>query len=266
MRTPRTPRRNRAARPVALLLALFLLGTLYAAVAPGPRVAADTGNSTMVAEGQALFRVTCSSCHGLNGEGTSQGPSLVGVGAAAVDFQMSTGRMPMARPGAQAPRKVNTYTAEEIANIAAYVATLGPGPAIPHSSQYDYSTLTEEEIARGGEMFRTNCSACHQAGGVGGALPDGKYAPPLTGVEPLHIYEAMRTGPQQMPVFSEGAIPDEGVAEIIGYLKGIEEQPTLGFTLGGFGPVTEGLAAWIVGIGSLCLIAVWIASRGALKR
>ncbi|WP_300077893.1 c-type cytochrome [Propioniciclava sp.] len=266
MRTQRTRRRNRAARPVALALALFLLGTLYAAIAPGSQVAADTGTSTQVAAGKALFQTTCSSCHGLNGEGTSQGPTLVGVGAAAVDFQMSTGRMPMARPGAQAPRKVNTYSAEEIADIAAYVASLGPGPAIPNSSAYDYSNLTADEIARGGEMFRTNCSACHQASGVGGALPGGKYAPPLTGVEPLHIYEAMRTGPQQMPVFSEGAIPDEDAAEIIGYLKSLEEQPTLGFTLGGFGPVTEGLAAWVIGIGGLCLVAVWIASRGALKR
>ncbi|WP_232548544.1 c-type cytochrome [Propioniciclava soli] len=266
MRPPRTRRRHRAARPAALVLALILFGSLYAAFVPSTQVAADTGMSGQVAEGKALYQVTCSSCHGLNGEGTSQGPTLVGVGAAAVDFQMSTGRMPMARPGMQAPSRVNTYTAEEIAAISAYVASLGPGPAVPNSSQYDYSTLTEEEIARGGEMFRTNCSACHQAAGVGGALPNGKYAPPLTGVEPLHIYEAMRTGPQQMPVFSEGAIPDEDVAAIIGYLKTMEEQPTLGFTLGGFGPVTEGLAVWVVGIGGLCLVAVWIASRGALKR
>lgn len=266
MRTPRTRRRHRAARPLALALALILFGSLYAAIAPGAKVAADTGMSAQVAEGKGLYQVTCSSCHGLNGEGTSQGPTLVGVGAAAVDFQMSTGRMPMARPGMQAPARATTYTAAEIASIAAYVATMGPGPAIPNSSQYDYSTLTDEELARGGEMFRTNCSACHQAAGVGGALPNGKYAPPLTGVEPLHIYEAMRTGPQQMPVFSEGAIPDEDAAAIIGYLKGIEEQPTLGLTLGGFGPVTEGLAAWVIGIGGLSLVAVWIASRGALKR
>ncbi|MDN5570622.1 MAG: c-type cytochrome [Propionibacteriaceae bacterium] len=266
MRTPRTRRRHRAARPAALVFALILFGSLYAAIAPSTQVAADTGMSAQVEEGKGLYQVTCSSCHGLNGEGTSQGPTLVGVGAAAVDFQMTTGRMPMARPGMQAPARANTYTAQEIASIAAYVATMGPGPAIPASSAYDYSNLTDEQLARGGEMFRTNCSACHQAAGAGGALPHGKYAPPLTGVEPLIIYEAMRTGPQQMPVFSEGAIPDEDAAAIIGYLKGIEEQPTLGLTLGGLGPVTEGLAAWIVGIGGLSLVAVWIASRGALKR
>lgn len=263
MRSRPSRKRNRAARPVSLALALLLLGSLYAALMPGTQVSAAPGMSAQVAEGKALFQVTCSSCHGLNGEGTSQGPSLAGVGAASVDFQMSTNRMPMARPGQQAPSKAVTYTAEEIANVAAYVATLGPGPAIPNSSAYDYSALTDEEIARGGELFRSNCSACHQAGGAGGALPQGKYAPSLHGVEPLHIYEAMRTGPQQMPVFSAGAIPDRDVAAIIGYLKGLEQQPSAGFSLGGLGPVSEGLFAWVLGIGGLCLVAVWIASRGA---
>lgn len=263
MRSRPNRRRHRAARPVSLALALLLLGSLYAALMPGTQVAAAPGMSAQVAEGKALFQVTCSSCHGLNGEGTSQGPSLIGVGAASVDFQMSTNRMPMARPGQQAPKRPVTYTAEEIANVAAYVATLGPGPAIPSSSAYDYSSLTDEEIARGGELFRANCSACHQAGGAGGALPQGKYAPPLTGVEPLHIYEAMRTGPQQMPVFSAGAIPDRDVASIIGYLKSLEQQPSAGFSLGGLGPVSEGLFVWVIGIGVLCLAAVWIASRGA---
>ena len=257
MRLGSSRRRHRAARPLSLVLALFLMGALYAALSPATQVAADTGMSAQVAEGKALFQVTCSSCHGLNGEGTTQGPSLVGVGAAAVEFQMATNRMPMAKPGAQAPRKVVQYTAEEINNIARYVHTLGPGPDIPNSSAYDYSALTDEDIARGGELFRTNCSACHQA------AANGKYAPALHGVEPLHIYEAMRTGPQQMPVFSAGAIPDEDVAAIIGYLKGIEEQPSSGFSLGGLGPVTEGFAGWVIGIGGLCLIATWIASTGA---
>lgn len=263
MRFLSSRRRHRAARPLILAFALVLMGFTFALVSPAPKVTADTGTSAQVAEGKALFTATCSSCHGLNGEGTSGGPSLVGVGAAAVDFQMSTGRMPMAKPGAQAPRKVNTYTAEEISAIAAFVATLGPGPSVPNSSAYDYSNLTEEQIARGGELFRSNCSACHNASGAGGALPNGKYAPTLHGVEPLHIYEAMRTGPQQMPVFSAGAIPDEDVAAIIGYLKELEESPSLGFSLGGIGPVSEGLFGWIVGIGGLSLFAVWIASRGA---
>ena len=151
------------------------MGALYAVLAPANKVAADTGNSQQVAEGQALFRVTCASCHGLNGEGqttgTIQGPPLAGVGAAAVDFQVSTGRMPMARPEAQAPAKKNLYTEEEIAALAAYVATLAPGPAIPTPEEYDPVNVSEEDLARGGDLFRTNCSACHNFEGAGGALP-----------------------------------------------------------------------------------------------
>ena len=109
----------------------------------------------------------------------------------------------MAQPGAQAPRKKVLYTPEEISQLAAYVASLGPGPAIPAKSEYDVADATNESVVRGGQFFRTNCTACHNFAGSGGALPQGKYAPSLTGVSEKHIYEAMLTGPQQMPVFSD---------------------------------------------------------------
>nr|NLI51375.1 c-type cytochrome [Propionibacterium sp.] len=266
MRFLSSRRRSRAAKPLLLAFALFVTGALYAGFAPATQVSADAGTSALVAEGKALFQVSCSSCHGLNGEGTTQGPSLVGVGAAAVDFQVATGRMPMAHPGAQAPRKQNTFTEHEIAAMAAFVAALGPGPAIPEPPVYAPGNLDERAIARGGELFRTNCSACHNFEGGGGALPNGKYAPSLRGVEPIHIYEAMRTGPQQMPVFSAGAIPDAEAAAIIAYLEELHAQPSPGFTLGGLGPVSEGFFGWIIGVGGLCLIATWIASRGARAR
>ena len=241
MRFLSTHRRRRVAKPLMLAFALMMMGLLYAAIAPATQVSADTGTSAEVAAGKGLFQVSCSSCHGLNGEGTSQGPTLVGVGAAAVDFQVTTGRMPMAAPGPQAPRKVNTFTAEETKSLAEFVASLGPGPAIPAESVYEPGNLTEEQIALGGELFRTNCSACHNFEGGGGALPNGKYAPSLKDVSGLHIYEAMRTGPQQMPVFSAGAIPDEDAAAIIAYLDEAHAEPTAGFNLGGIGPVSEGL-------------------------
>lgn len=263
MRFLTSKRRHRAARPALLVLALMLMGALYAAVAPAARVSADTGNSQQVAEGKALFKVTCSSCHGMNGEGSSQGPSLVGVGAASADFQVATGRMPMAYPGAQAPRKPNTYTPEEVAALTAFVASLGPGPANPTVEQYSGEGLSAEELAKGGELFRTNCSACHGIGAAGGALPNGKYAPSLEGVEGRVVWQAMRIGPQQMPVFSPGVITDPDVRAINGYLETLHAQPSSGLTFGGLGPVAEGLFAWIIGIGGLCLIAVWIAARGA---
>lgn len=263
MRFLTSKRRHRAARPVLLALALLAMGTLYASVSPAAKVAADTGNSQQVAEGKALFQVACSSCHGLGGEGGSQGPSLLNVGAASADFQVGTGRMPMARPGAQAPRKTSTYTEDEVAALAAFVGSLGDGPKIPSEEQYNPEGLDAEAIARGGELFRTNCSACHNFEGAGGALPNGKYAPSLTGVQAKTIWEAMRLGPQQMPKFAEGAVTDEDVRSIAGYLEQLHAQPSGGLTFGGLGPVAEGFWAWIVGIGSLTLFAIWIAAKGA---
>jgi ubiquinol-cytochrome c reductase cytochrome c subunit len=267
-------RRSRFAGPVVLLLGLLLTGGFYAALSPA--TAEDTASSTDdVAQGRELFLVGCSSCHGKNGEGietsrdgTWYGPSLVGVGAAAVDFQVSTGRMPMAAPGQQAPVKRPVYNEEEVRQLAAFVASLGPGPAIPEPENYDPATLSDEEreeaIVRGGEFFRTNCTACHNFAASGGALPDGKYAPTLVGVDPVYIYEAMLTGPQQMPLFSDEVLEPEQKLDIIAYLQSLEENPNYGgAAMGAYGPVSEGMFAWVVGIGSLVGFAIWIASHTA---
>ena len=87
----------------------------------------------------------------------------------------------MAQPGQQAPRKDVVFTDEETAALAAYVASLGPGPAIPDESDYSLEGLSDEErqeaIVRGGQIFLTNCTACHNFTGSGGAMPAGGYAP-----------------------------------------------------------------------------------------
>lgn len=258
-------RRSALIRPVAIVLALFALGLTYAALQPPTQSVAE-GTADDIAAGKDLFTQNCSSCHGLNAEGTSEGPSLIGVGSASVDFQVATGRMPMAQQGQQAPRKPGTYTDEETAQIAAYVGSLGDGTSIPDSEQYTSEGLSDEEIARGGEMFRTNCSACHNYQGSGGALPHGVSAPSLQGVEAVHIWEAMRTGPGQMPVFGENTMTDEDARAIIGYLESVQSEPSGGLTLGGLGPVSEGFWGFIVGIGGLALFAVWLAAKGARAR
>lgn len=264
MRFLASRRHHRLAKPLVVVFALLLMGAVYYLATPGSTVMADNGTS-QVDKGKELFAVSCSSCHGLNGEGTSEGPSLVGVGAASVDFQMGTGRMPMAKPGPQAPRAPVSFSDEDIAAIGAFVQSLAPGPEVPSPDQYEPEGLSAEEIARGGEIFRTNCSACHNFEGGGGALPWGKHAPDLRQVENRHIYEAVRIGPQQMPVFSKQTLTDQDVREVIGYLKTLQDNPKGGLTLGGQGPVGEGLWAWVAGLGGLCIIATWIASRGSRK-
>jgi ubiquinol-cytochrome c reductase cytochrome c subunit len=264
-------------RPVAgLLLMLFglvLTGSLYAAFAPAQAGPARS-DEELVAEGRNLFLVGCSFCHGQHGEGVSTlngnqiGPSLAGVGAAAVDFQVGTGRMPQAQPGAQNPTKPEAYTQDEIDALAAYVASLAPGPSVPVPADYSMAGLSEDErqeaVARGGQIFLTNCTACHNFAGKGGAMPRGGDAPDLSDTSARHIYEALLTGPGQMDNFSNGNLSPAEKRDVIAYLYSLREQPAYGgFDLGGMGPVSEGLFAWLVGIGGLVAVATWIAAHTA---
>ncbi|UDY25392.1 c-type cytochrome [Nocardioides sp. Kera G14] len=263
-------RRGPIAGLVVLLAALCLSGGLYAAFSPSS--AADDSSIGDAAKGKELFLVGCAFCHGQNAEGQTDingkliGPSLAGVGAASVDFQVGTGRMPLAAPGQQAPSKKKVYTDEEIADLAAYVASLAPGPAIPTAKDYSTDGLTkeqkEEAIVRGGQIFLTNCTACHNFTGEGGAMPRGGYAPKLLDTTPKHIYEAMLTGPQSMDTFSNGNLSPEEKRDVIAYIGSMKEEPGYGgFSLGNLGPVSEGLFAWIVGLGVLVGFAVWIAAH-----
>jgi ubiquinol-cytochrome c reductase cytochrome c subunit len=256
-------RRHPLAGVVVMLFALAAFGGLYAIAAPSTKASAEAAQSTQVEEGRKLFAVSCSTCHGLTGEGGTEGPPLIGVGAAAVDFQVGTGRMPAQQPGPQIQKKTPVFNNEEIAALAAYVASLGPGAAIPDEAEYDTEGVTDAEMAEGGELFRTNCSGCHNVVGKGGALPWGRSAPNLDGVEPRHMYEAMLTGPQQMPVFGDKVLHPEDKRNIIAYLEEVQEQPKAGgFDLGALGPVTEGLFGWLIGIGGLIIATVWIAAKG----
>ncbi len=259
-------RRHPLAALVVLLFALAATGGLYAAFAPAEKAQADSAQSLATEEGKKLYSVGCASCHGTSGQGTHNGPSLVGVGAAAVDFQVGTGRMPAQQPGAQVPRKKAIYDQAQIDQLAAYIASLGPGPAIPTKQQYSPDGA---DIANGGQLFRTNCAQCHNSTGKGGALSEGKFAPTLDGVDPKHIYEAMLTGPQNMPNFPDSTLPSKDKKDIVAYLAQVDssksESPG-GLELGGLGPVSEGLFAWVFGLGAMITVAIWVAAHTAKAR
>ena len=254
-------RRHRAAGPILLIFALFTIGTTFqvaSAVNSETTVLAD--RSATIEEGKQLFLKGCSSCHGLNAEGVEIAPSLIGVGAASVDFQVGTGRMPMADMSQQAMRKEPVYTPEQVNALAMYVASIAPGPVVPTDEMLNYER--DGSVAEGGELFRTNCAMCHNFAGQGGALTQGKYAPTVMGVLPKHIYEAMITGPQSMPVFSDKTITPEEKLSMIKWIKSVEAEPQLGgAALGRVGPVTEGLLVWTLGIGLLIGCAVWLAMK-----
>ena len=255
-------RRHKLATPILLIGALIALGTTFsiASAVPASTKMETSATSTQIAEGKKLFLQGCSSCHGLNAEGGSVAPSLIGVGAASVDFQVGTGRMPMADMSQQAQRKKPVYNEEQVAALAAYVASLAPGPAAITNESLSWER--DGNTAEGGELFRNNCAMCHNFAAQGGALTNGKYAPTLMGVEPKHIYEAMLTGPQSMPKFGDKTITPEEKLSIIKWIKHAESEPQLGgASTGRVGPVTEGLAAWVLGLGILIGIAVWLATK-----
>ena len=219
-----------------------------------------------VSAGRLLFAQTCSSCHGseangVNPEGQATiGPNLQGVGAATVDFWVSTGRMPATDVKAvEAERKPSRLTPVQALELAAWVNSLDPSvPAVPNPH------LAGADQSAGQDLFSLNCAACHTIEGSGDALAFGTNAPSLQNrsVTAQQVVEAIRTGPANMPRFS-GNLTDRQVTDIVSYVTGRLQHPTNpgGAALGGVGPVAEGFVALLIGVGGLALICFWIGER-----
>lgn len=241
---------------VLLIGAAFAAGVTASPASQAPPAAAGTVRAVDAA---GLYVASCAACHGPTGEGTPNGPSLIGVGAASVDFMLRTGRMPLPEPGAPMTRGRPAFSDEEIRALVAYVAAFGGGggPGIPDVQ------VSRGDVARGRELFVTSCAACHGAGASGDSVGGGFVAPPLLGVDPTILGEAIRTGPGVMPVFDEGQLSPadvDAIAAYLAYLRSREAAPG-GFPLAGVGPVAEGYVAWLVGAGLLVLAARWTERR-----
>lgn len=255
-------RRHHRAVPLLLVLTLLALITgIVAIAAPGSAQASTEASAEDVVAGERLFAANCASCHGLDAQGQDGvAPSLVGVGAAAVDFQVGTGRMPMQSSGPQALAKPKQFSQDQIDQLAAWVASLGAGPAVPTAEQVDPAL---GDPANGMMVFRTNCAMCHGSIGGGGALTQGKFAPSLLETTPTHIYEAMLTGPQSMPVFNDANITPKQKRDVIAYLDFQSNGSPGGLSLGAIGPVSEGLWAWLVLLGLIIASTIWVGARSS---
>lgn len=258
--------RRRVSAALLLLAALTLAGGLAAVLTPTPQVAvADESASAQLRTGKQLFDTSCVTCHGANLQGVpDRGPSLLGVGEAAVYFQVSTGRMPAMRGEAQAERKDPIFDDRQIDALGAYVQASGGGPAVVRDEHGNIAqeSLRGSDLGRGGDLFRLNCASCHNFTGKGIALSSGKFAPDLEPANEQQILTAMMTGPQNMPKFSERQMPFEEKQDIIAYVKTVtEDRNAGGYGLGGFGPAPEGMAVWIIGMVAAIAIALWIGAR-----
>ena len=255
--------RRRLTGAVLLMFGLVMAGALAATLTPKPQVAvADESQSALLRTGQQLFDTACITCHGANLQGVNgRGPSLVGVGDAAVFFQVSSGRMPMMRNEAQATRKKANFDEAQVDALGAYVQSMGGGPLVPRDAngQVASESLLGSNVARGGDLFRLNCASCHNFTGRGGALSSGKFAPGLDPASPAQIYTAMLTGPQNMPKFSDRQLSPEEKKDIVAYVKTASQTMNPGgYGLGGFGPAPEGMAVFIIGMVAAIGVALWI--------
>jgi ubiquinol-cytochrome c reductase cytochrome c subunit len=244
---------------VVLLAALVSMGSIYAAFAASSG-AKDTGTSAAdIAAGQQLYQVSCITCHGANLDGIEgQGPPLIGVGGAAVYFQVSTGRMPLSQQGAYAPRKVAKFNELQTEQLAAYVESVGGGPVLPQGNlRGDSST-----IAQGGELYRLNCASCHGTTGDGAPLSAGKIAPALHEANDQQIVAAMLTGPESMPVFSDNQLTPDEKRAIVAYVQFLNESKDPGgHGIDRIGPVSEAIVAWVGGVGALMIVILWIGAK-----
>lgn len=259
----RSKLRRRLTGLLALGVALIGAGWMYAALVPTTQVAYATtdSNSQLVSEGKQLFENNCIECHGANLQGEQdRAPSLIGVGSAAVYFQVATGRMPLAEQSAQAEQKPPKFTPQQIDAIAAYVEANGGGPQTPSKTD---SQLSQGNPAQGGQLFRLNCASCHNFTGQGGALSSGKFAPSLQNASPSVIYTAMLSGPQNMPKFSDRQLTPQEKQDIIAYITSVQNgnNDPGGNGLGGLGPISEGFIAWAVGIAALVGVTLWIGAK-----
>lgn len=253
----RSKHRRRVANVAGLMVGLVLTGALYSVFSPAQAAPAEGTESAAEAAGRELYERSCITCHGENLEGVpNRGPSLIGVGEAAVYFQVHTGRMPLVRQEADAPDKPAVFSDEEIDQLMAYVQANGGGPTLPSGD------LRDGDVAEGGELFRLNCASCHNFVGEGGALSSGKAAPSLRDSNDLEIYTAMLTGPENMPVFGDNQLTPEEKRSIINYIQTIDQQADPGGAgIGRMGPVAEGLVIWVVGIGVLMFGIFWMGSK-----
>lgn len=266
--------RRRLAAGLVLLIGLFTTGGLYLVFAPRPQVAtaqlaSAQADPALIAKGEQLYSNACITCHGTNLQGVQgRAPSLIGVGAAAVYFQVSTGRMPLAREEPEGHRKaplpeLDPATADGRANLQAlstYVQAHGGGPQLPAERG---AALVGDDPAAGADIFRMNCASCHSFVGRGGALTRGKYAPILNEATPEQIYAAMLTGPAAMPTFSDRSLTPGEKKDVIAYILSVRGQRNSpgGYNLGDIGPSAEGLTAFVLGMVALVGITVWVGAK-----
>jgi ubiquinol-cytochrome c reductase cytochrome c subunit len=216
--------------------------------------------------GAELYAANCSTCHGIDGSGINDprpgaggilgaGPSLRGVGALAADFYLRRGFMPLRNIHDEPSDEAVLFSEKEIRSLVAYVASLGPGPAIPSPNPAAGS------LSEGMHLYTLHCAGCHQENAEGGFVT-GARVPPLQGISATQIAEAVRIGPYEMPTFSSKQISDAQLNSIIKFVLSLKNHGDNrgGWRIGNIGPIPEGLVTWWIAI-PLLIVACMLVGR-----
>jgi len=272
-------RRRLLAGPLGLIALAMILGSVLfmaGGSAHGQQPLVST-NPVDIAAGSQLFTAHCESCHGYQGKGGVPGaPALVNVGAAAADFYLTTGRMPLNDPGNEPLRHKPAFNELQIRQLVAYVNALPEitgigtaGPTIPTVAPQCQTATPDPNnpgcvtLSEGQQAFAINCGQCHQLGGSGGMLSKGNVVPGLHNANLTQIAEAIRIGPQPMPMFSPAQLSDHDMSAISHYVKYLQNPASPGgLGISHFGPVAEGFVGIIGGFGILLLAVRFIGTRG----
>jgi ubiquinol-cytochrome c reductase cytochrome c subunit len=244
-------------RPLRAAAALLCAaGCAYGlAAAAAPAQIAPAASPAAVERGRQLYVDGCSDCHGMQARGRpGVAPSLRGVGAAAADFYLSTGRMPLAAPGDQPVRSEPAYSPGEIRDLVAFIAAFG-GPGVPEPNPAAGS------LAEGRRLFAESCAGCHQIVAQGGIVT-GAVVPDLQAAGARQVAEAVRIGPYVMPRFGEEQLTAEELDSVTRYVLSTRDPDDRGgWGIGHIGPIPEGMVAWLLGLAALILTVRIIGER-----
>jgi ubiquinol-cytochrome c reductase cytochrome c subunit len=258
---------KRALPFVLLFVALAAAGLALAQPPSGTVRPQGQENKPLVQQGAQLYAANCSSCHGIDGRGITnpplrgagdiegRGPSLRGVGAQAADFYLRTGYMPLKKPTDQPYRSRVLFSDQQIRAITAYVASLAPGPPIPHPRPETGS------LPQGLHLFTEHCAGCHQVVGEGGYVTN-KRVPTLKRANATQINQAVRIGPYYMPKFTHADISEKELNSIVAYVLASQHPDDRGgWGIGHVGPVPEGAVAWFIAAFALVAFCMVIGKR-----
>jgi ubiquinol-cytochrome c reductase cytochrome c subunit len=267
--------RRLLAGPFALIALAVVAGSIFFIAGPRAQGQNDmvSTNPADIQAGMLLYQASCQSCHGFQGEGgQTSAPTLVSAGAAAADFYLTTGRMPLNNPANQPIRHRPYFNPVQIRQLVSYINALPvitgnpAGPAIPTVGPQCPGVVPQAgcvTLSQGQQAFAINCAQCHHAAGAGGILSRGNVVPSLRNANLTQVAEAIRVGPRPMPVFGPAQMSNDEMSAIAHYVQYLHHPADPGgLGLGHFGPVAEGFVGVVIGFSLLWFAVRMIGTRG----